>query len=178
MENKWVTYCNCGFGSEYAVCQGEVMYCSICNNEIIVPEVKARLLEEKKITQKVKKTKDIHIVDDQAFVRQMFIYILTNNGYRVEQVESGLEAIKHIIHLKNINNTMPLIILDISMPGLLNGIQTLGVLSTIQEDIEVFVVTSLPPNNELIADLKKYGAKKYLNKSAKSFDKLLLENIE
>ena len=63
------------------------------------------------------------------------------------------------------------------MPGLLNGVQTLGVLKTIKEDLNVIVLTSTAPKKELLATLGKLGAKKYINKKAQDLDMLLLNNL-
>ena len=71
-----------------------------------------------------------------------------------------------------------LAILDLNMPGLLDGFQTLGVLKAMDEELPVLVLTASPPTPELLKKLGQLKAKKYLNKSSKNLEELLLRNLE
>ena len=71
-----------------------------------------------------------------------------------------------------------LVILDLNMPGLLDGFQTLGVLKAMDEDLPVLILTASPPTPDLLRKLGQLKAKKYLNKSSKNLDELLLKNLD
>jgi len=71
-----------------------------------------------------------------------------------------------------------LAVLDLNMPGLIDGFQTLGVLKAIDENLPVLILTASAPTPELLKKLGQLKAKKYLNKSSKNLEELLLRNLE
>ncbi|MFH0926382.1 MAG: response regulator [bacterium] len=176
-------YCNCGFGEELFVKEGEITRCAICSKELMPLELKIKLKKtDPGIGKKIKLKNNILVVDDQYFFRQFLTDLLTKEGYNVDQVEDGLQAIKYVINIfkelvRDYKIKMPFIILDICMPGLINGMQALGILKAINEDLSVIVLTSNPPEKKLLLALEELGAKKYINKKAKNLADLILKNI-
>ena len=71
-----------------------------------------------------------------------------------------------------------LVILDLTMPGLLDGFQTLGVIKAIDDSLPVIILTSSPPTRDLLQKLGRLKAKKYLNKASKDLEGLLLKNLD
>ena len=81
--------------------------------------------------------KKILIIDDDKHVRYSFVLILKNQGYVLNEAESGEKGIEELSN----NDDYDLILLDLKMPGM-NGIETLKKIRTINSKIPVFIVTA------------------------------------
>lgn len=99
----------------------------------------------------------ILIVDDNAGVRRLLFEILDKEGYIVESVSSGTEAIR-----KTRQRTPSVILLDVKMPGI-NGMETLRELRKFAPNVPVVIITAYGQQNILV-DAKKFGVRYYLNK--------------
>jgi len=91
--------------------------------------------EKLQIQEKLKTGKTVLIVDDEEVIREFFSRTLTE--YRVLAVASGEEA------LNIIRKDKPdLVLLDIKMPGGIDGIETLRRIKQIDESIVVIMLSA------------------------------------
>lgn len=97
--------------------------------------------------------KKILIIDDDKHVRYSFVLILKNQGYILNEVESGEKGIEEL----SSNDDYDLILLDLKMPGM-NGIETLKKIRIINSKIPVFIVTAF--QEEYLSELKELSAEK------------------
>src|SRR3990172_423332 len=158
--------CHCGFGEEYFTLEGNRSICTVCGGEVAGREVgvfeasSAPALAARGL-----------VVDDQPFFRLRIHDILDQKNYRVAEAGSGIEAVKVLAAALRAETANPaervsLAILDLNMPGLIDGFQTLGVLKAMDEELPVLVLTASAPTPELLKKLGQLKAKKYLNKSS------------
>jgi len=171
--------CSCGFGEEYFTIEGERSVCTVCGGSVT-----GRLtgvFEQAPATEPP--VKRVLVVDDQPFFRLRIGDILAQRRHEVLEAGEGLEAVRVLAQAIREEGTRPgarvsLVILDLNMPGLLDGFQTLGVLKAMDEDLPVLILTASPPTPDLLRKLGQLKAKKYLNKSSKNLDELLLRNLD
>lgn len=170
--------CHCGFGEEYFTLEGDKSICTVCGGEVAgrqvgvfdppaSPAPAARIL----------------VVDDQPFFRLRIRDILDQKHHQVVEAGDGIEAVRALAAALRAEAVSPadrvsLAILDLNMPGLIDGFQTLGVLKAMDEELPVLVLTASAPTPELLKKLGQLKAKKYLNKSSKNLEELLLRNLE
>lgn len=104
--------------------------------------------------------KTILLVEDDAFVSDIYQTKLGQEGFQVIMAENGAEALKKLE--KNIPN---LILLDIIMPYM-DGMELLGKLKEKREwrEIPVILLTNLS-DKEKVEEALKMGANDYLIKS-------------
>lgn len=104
--------------------------------------------------------KTILLVEDDAFVSDIYQTKLGQEGFHVVAAENGVEALKMLE--KNIPN---LILLDIIMPYM-DGMELLGKLKEKKEwrEIPVILLTNLS-DKEKVEEALKMGANDYLIKS-------------
>lgn len=169
--------CHCGFGEEYFTIEGNRSICTVCGGE--VAGLQGPILEE----QAKLRGKKIILVDDQPFFRQRIREALIKQGHDVLEAGEGLEAVRHLAQslkdsAKKRSERVNSVILDLTMPGLIDGFQTLGVLKAMDQDLPVLILTASPPTPELLQKLGRLKAKKYVNKSSKNLEELIIKNIE
>ena len=107
----------------------------------------------------------ILVVDDEAQVREVLTEFLAGEGYTVEGVASGSDALDAVTR-----EPPDLVLLDIHMPGV-DGVETLRRIRALDDEIAVIMVTA----NEDVAvarETLKLGAVDYV---AKPFDFMYLE---
>jgi len=172
------TVCSCGFGEEYFTLEGGRYLCSVCGGEVTgaQPGVFAE-------ADAAAPGRRVLVVDDQPFFRMRIRDVLESRSHQVVEAGDGIEAVRALAAAAQAAVRRPaerisLAVLDLNMPGLLDGFQTLGVLKAIDEELPVLVLTASPPTPELLKKLGQLRAKKYLNKSSKNLDELLLRNID
>lgn len=98
------------------------------------------------------------LVDDSNFTRRTVRRIVEGLGYRVAEAASGLEAIHTCGRLNP-----DLVLLDLVMPGGMDGFETLGALRTADADRRVIIVSADVQNESRERALRE-GAVGYLNK--------------
>jgi DNA-binding NtrC family response regulator len=98
----------------------------------------------------MEKKKSILVVDDELSVRES-LRIILDPMYEVYTASGGQEAID-CLHDENID----LVTLDLMMPGI-SGVQVLRQIKTINEDIEVIVITAYG-NAHNAEDIIQFGA--------------------
>ncbi len=91
-------------------------------------------MEEVKEEKEIKELK-ILVVDDEKWVRDMLVEVLSMLGYIPYSMESGQEAVDRI---RENPKFFDLVILDYSMPGM-NGIETFRKIKSINSDIPVIL---------------------------------------
>jgi diguanylate cyclase (GGDEF)-like protein len=97
------------------------------------------------------------IVDDEPMIRQLLTDVLGDEGYQVETVSSGEEA---VLKLRNVH--FDYVITDLMMPGM-SGIQVLETIKQLDPETEVLVMTGYASLNTAV-ECMKLGAADYLNK--------------
>jgi CheY-like chemotaxis protein len=168
--------CHCGFGEEYFTIEGSRSLCAVCGGEVAGRQV--AVFDQPPAEQ----GKNVLVVDDQAFFRLRIRDILEQKQHHVVEAGEGLAAVHALSQalqaaVKRPVERVSLAILDLNMPGLLDGFQTLGVLKAMDEELPVLILTASPPTPDLLKKLGQLKAKKYLNKSSKNLEELLLRNL-
>lgn len=168
--------CQCGFGDEYFTIEDGNSICTVCGGVIAAPKSGAAGSGEEV------RRKKILIVDDQPFFRKRIRDILVEEGNDLLEAGEGLEAVSLFAEILRGSagpgkSRLDLVILDLTMPGLIDGFQTLGVLKAMEESLPIVILTSNPPTPDLLQKLGRLKAKKYLNKASKDLEALLLKNI-
>jgi CheY-like chemotaxis protein len=171
--------CHCGFGEEYFTIEGELSICTVCGGMVSGREV--TVFEQPPPAAPA--ARRVLVVDDQPFFRLRIGDILTQKRHEVLEAGEGIEAVRVLARamraaVENPAERVSLVILDLNMPGLIDGFQTLGVLKAMDEELPVLILTASPPTADLLKRLGQLKAKKYLNKSSKNLDDLLLKNLE
>jgi CheY-like chemotaxis protein len=169
--------CQCGFGEEYFTIENDLSICTVCGGRVVSST--GEELEESAPPQ----GKRIILVDDQPFFRKRIQETLHEKGHTVLEAGEGIEAVRLLAAslekaVKDPEEKISLVILDLTMPGLIDGFQTLGVIKAMNETLPVIILTSSPPTQELLQKLGRLKAKKYLNKASKGLEALLLRNLE
>jgi CheY-like chemotaxis protein len=169
--------CQCGFGEEYFTLENDESICTVCGGKVsegsgVVPEEVHR-----------QSGKRILLVDDQPFFRKRIQEALHEKGHTVLEAGEGLEAVRHLSGaltgaVKDPAQKVSLVILDLTMPGLIDGFQTLGVLKAMDEALPVIILTASPPTQDLLRKLGRLKAKTYVNKASRGLEALLLKNLE
>jgi DNA-binding response OmpR family regulator len=97
------------------------------------------------------------VIDDEAGLRDMLVFGLTDRGYHVVPVPSGEEGIEKARH-----ENFDLMVCDIMMPGK-SGVEVLKEIKTIQPDIEVVMATGYATLETAVESMKQ-GAFDYIPK--------------
>lgn len=100
---------------------------------------------------------DVLVVDDDVNISELVASVLSTEGYRVDAVQSGEEAIELFT-----KGNYPLVISDIVMPGM-GGIELLKQIKQISTDAQVIMMTSQAMLNTSIEALRS-DAYDYLTK--------------
>jgi len=100
---------------------------------------------------------DMLVVEDEAFQREMLRDLLTREGHRVTEAESGEKALQLLE-----SSLFDLILLDFRMPGM-NGLELLRQIKRINPEIEVVIMTAYG-SIETAVEAMKAGARDYLTK--------------
>jgi two-component system response regulator PilR (NtrC family) len=102
----------------------------------------------------------IIVVDDEPGIRELLGMLLNKNGYMVETVADGNEAINRME-----NNLYDLAVLDILVPTI-NGIDVLRRISEKSPETSVIMITAYP-SHETALEAMKLGAYDYIAKPFK-----------
>jgi len=174
------TVCHCGFGDEYFILEGNRSLCTVCGGEVAGRSVGVFDLPEPEPESAGAR---VLVIDDQPFFRMRIRDILEQTHHQIVEAGDGIEAVRALAAGQRAAATNPservaLAILDLNMPGLIDGFQTLGVLKAMDDNLPVLILTASAPTPELLKKLGQLKAKKYLNKSSKNLEELLLRNLE
>lgn len=119
--------------------------------------------------------KRLFLIEDDAFVRDLYTTVLSKAGYQVDVAEDGEKAVEMV---KNGQVSHDLILLDIMLPKL-TGLEVLKFLKqegSGAKNIPVYLLTNLGEEN-IVQEAYKTGAEGYLLK-AKYLPKELVEEID
>jgi len=121
------------------------------------------------MTQKSSK-KTILIVEDEEYLRDLYVQLLESEGLLVDQAEDGDVAYK-----KMSENVYDLVMLDIILPKM-DGLQVLDRLHQIgqKKNQNIVLLTNLG-HDVVVAKALEYGVRGYMIKSDYTPDKLILE---
>jgi len=113
-----------------------------------------------KILSRVPQTPRILIVDDTPFSAVVLSHLLTNNNFEVSTVQSGENALNMVKH-----NRPHLILLDVMMPGGIDGYETCRRLKAEPQtrDIPIILMSSLTDTVDKVKGFKA-GAVDYVTK--------------
>ena len=106
----------------------------------------------------VETKKRILHVDDEPDTLQVVKTILEKEGFEVESVESGKDALKQVDI-----NSYDLIILDIMMPDM-SGWDLFTRITKIRSAYKIIFLTVLEVSEARLKELKEYGIKDYITK--------------
>lgn len=118
-------------------------------------------------------SKKILLVEDDAFVRDLYHTVLTKAGYEIEIANDGEEAVGMASY-----KLYDLILLDIMLPKLtgMEVLKTLRANDSRAKDTPVYLLTNLGEEN-IVQEAYKIGANGYLLK-AKYLPKQLVEEVD
>ena len=175
--------CHCGFGEEYFTLEGNRSICSVCGGDVAGRTIDVFDSPEAGSESGAAPGTRVLVIDDQPFFRLRIRDILEQTRHQIIEAGDGIEAVRALAAglrsaAANPSERVALAILDLNMPGLIDGFQTLGVLKAMDENLPVLILTASAPTPELLKKLGQLKAKKYLNKSSKNLEELLLRNLE
>jgi DNA-binding response OmpR family regulator len=109
----------------------------------------------------------ILIIEDDMHINRIYAEKLKNEGYNIIPAVDGKEGVA-IARTKEVD----LILLDIMLPGLMNGFEVLEVLKKDEKlkNIPVIILTNLDTEK---GQAEKYGIKDYLVKADTGLNKLV-----
>jgi signal transduction histidine kinase/ActR/RegA family two-component response regulator len=96
------------------------------------------------------------VMDDEEFIRDTAGEMLTTLGYSVDFSEDGAEAIDKYINAKDEGHPYDLIIMDLTIPGGMGGLEAVQKLLEINPDTKA-LVSSGYANVPIMSDFKRYG---------------------
>src|SRR5258708_2191002 len=97
------------------------------------------------------------VIDDEAGLRDMLVFGLTDRGYHVVPASSGEDGVEKAKH-----ENFDLMVCDIMMPGK-SGVEVLAEVKAIQPDIEVVMATGYATLETAVESMKR-GAFDYIPK--------------
>jgi len=103
----------------------------------------------------------ILVVEDEVHIQRLIKLVLEKNGFVVDAVGTGEEALQHLA----MGQEKPdLVLLDILMPGI-DGLTVLRTIkaNAVTRDIPVVMLTALAQENVVVQGIK-LGAKDYIRK--------------
>jgi two-component system, NtrC family, response regulator HydG len=106
------------------------------------------------------------IVEDEEIVRQLLTGLLREEGYAVDSVATGEEALKALDR-----ELYDLVLLDLNLPGM-QGMNVLGAAPALQTDAQFIVMTAFGSVDNAV-EAMKLGAFDYLNKPFRTEELLL-----
>ena len=112
----------------------------------------------------------ILVIDDEPSLRDMLTILLQREGYRVNQTENGLGALRMLQE-----QDYDLVITDIQMPQM-SGIELLRQLRADDNDVTVLMITAFSSTEEAV-EAMKLGAYDYITKPFKNDEiRLVVKN--
>lgn len=109
----------------------------------------------------------ILVVDDEIAIIEYLSKLLKMNGFQVERALSGEQALQIVCSKK-----IDLLITDMRMPGM-DGLEVLRRVKTLDEDIEVVILTGHATLENAVQAMRDGGASDYLLKPLKKTEELI-----
>jgi PAS domain S-box-containing protein len=139
---------------------------------ILLP-ISTRALETKELDQKITGEGEakILLMDDEDAIRNVVGEMLTCYGYQVTLASDGLEAVNLYKKAKQSGEPFDAVIMDLTVPGGLGGIETITILRQIEPGIKA-IVSSGYANSPVVSDYERYGFSGIVTKPYK-FEELI-----
>ena len=96
------------------------------------------------------------IMDDDEMVRRLLTLMLEQFGCRVEESRGGAEAVALMEQLVGSDDPVGLVILDLTIPGGMGGLEALKRIRAVDPDVRA-IVSSGYSNDPVIANYRDYG---------------------
>jgi PAS domain S-box-containing protein len=112
----------------------------------------------------------ILLMDDEDTIRNVGGEMLACFGYRVTLARDGQEAIELYKQAKETHEPFDVVIMDLTIPGGLGGIETMAILRQIDPEIKA-VISSGYASDQVMSDYERYGFSGVVTKPYK-FDEL------
>jgi signal transduction histidine kinase/ActR/RegA family two-component response regulator len=114
--------------------------------------------KEKKSMTTITGSGKILVMDDEEFIRNTAGEMLATVGYTVGYADDGAQAIDLYIRARESGEPYDLIIMDLTIPGGMGGVEAIQKLLEIAPDAKA-IVSSGYANGPIMADFKEYGFK-------------------
>jgi signal transduction histidine kinase/ActR/RegA family two-component response regulator len=137
-----------------------------------------KLLEKSEKQENSPKTKSrILVMDDEEIIRELLKDMLSSVGYQVDTTEDGADAINLYQQAVDLGERFDAVILDLTVPGGMGGIEAMQKLTEIDPGVKA-IVSSGYFNDPVMSDFRKYGFKGVIAKPYKAKDlRKILQNI-
>jgi signal transduction histidine kinase/DNA-binding NarL/FixJ family response regulator/HAMP domain-containing protein len=96
------------------------------------------------------------VMDDEAMIREVAAEILLAAGYEVETAAAGEQAVAAYARARDTGNPFAAVVLDLTVPGKMGGLETLERLRELDPDVRG-VVSSGYSNDPAMAEHERYG---------------------
>lgn len=124
---------------------------------IYLPASEKDLITEKYADrQYIKDNGKILVMDDEEIVRDVTGMMLCHIGYEVAFAEDGAKAIALYKKARESGQGFDAVIMDLTIPGGMGGLETLKLLKEIDPEIKA-IVSSGYSTDPIMADFKRYG---------------------
>jgi PAS domain S-box-containing protein len=139
---------------------------------ILLP-ISAGTLETKESQQKITSGGEakILLMDDEDTIRNVGGEMLTCYGYQVTLASDGSEAVELYKKAKRLGEPFDVVIMDLTVPGGLGGIETINILRQIEPGIKA-IISSGYANSPVTSDYERYGFSGIVTKPYK-FEELI-----
>ncbi|HVP94509.1 MAG TPA: response regulator [Methanoregulaceae archaeon] len=118
----------------------------------------------------------ILLMDDEESILESFGRLLTMKGYTVLAARNGNEALTMYRAAKDAGNRIDVVILDLTIPGGMGGIETIGELRKIDPNVRALVSSGL--SREMTMEYSRYGFAGIIPKPYQWTDLLyVIENV-
>ncbi|MGD0844435.1 MAG: ATP-binding protein [Geobacteraceae bacterium] len=114
--------------------------------------------KEKKSMTTITGSGKILVMDDEEFIRNTAGEMLATVGYTVGYADDGAQAIDLYLRARESGEPYDLIIMDLTIPGGMGGVEAIQKLLEIAPDAKA-IVSSGYANGPIMADFKEYGFK-------------------
>jgi PAS domain S-box-containing protein len=115
-------------------------------------------VQEEAETSLVKGHGRILVMDDEAMVREVLGEMLTRLGFEVAYAQDGDEAVKIYRVAKKIDQPFDLLIMDLTVPGGMGGLEALQKLREFDPEVRA-IASSGYSSDPVMADFQAYGFK-------------------
>ena len=125
--------------------------------EVLLPLSNENIpLEDKKDAVRNPGNLKVMVMDDEFLIREVAGKILTDYGFTVEKAENGNEALEKYQAAMNDNKKFDVVILDLTIPGGMGGVETLKELKEIDPQVNA-IASSGFSEDSVISNPESFG---------------------